>query len=623
MTAIQRHPLLLPLVLLIITAAVYWPGLTGSWLFDDYPNVVTNNLVHPDALSWATILKAARAYEPGGYGRPIATLSFALDYLISGKNPWIYKLHSLLVHLINAALVFALLRRLLALPRVGSAWPPIAAFAIALLWAVHPLQVSSVLYVVQRMELLALTFVLLALLAYLRGRTAQIEGRRGWPWLVLCALATVAGMLAKETAALVPLYALALEVTLLRFDADQPRTRAFLKWAYAAGAAAGIALFVFYVVPHFASAEAFRGRDFDLYQRLLTQCRVLPMYLGQILLPLPAQLKFYYDAYPVSTGWLHPATTLFGGLFLLALLGAAWRARTRFPLLALGILWFFAAHFLTSNAFNLELVFEHRNYFALLGILLALGDLVGRIRLSDGPGLKYVTVGAIMVAVAFLGTLRAAVWGNELELAMSLVAYSPESPRASSDLATLYAGMSDSNPNSPFFSMGMKEFERGSRLPSSSPLPEQGLILMAATVGQPVDPAWWDSLIHKLQTRPTGIQESLAVTGLLKQRYAGITLDDHRLMQALEVLLSRNQGPAQLYAETGDYALAYLHDSALADRMFVAAIECNPSDKGYAQKVLGVLLADGHVQQAQAVLERGTALGLFEKASPAALSGQP
>ena len=55
----------------------------------------------------------------------------------------------------------------------------LAAFVIALAWAVHPLQVSSVLYIVQRMEMLVATFTLLALLAYLRGRLAQRNGRFG------------------------------------------------------------------------------------------------------------------------------------------------------------------------------------------------------------------------------------------------------------------------------------------------------------------------------------------------------------------------------------------------------------------------------------------------------------
>lgn len=605
---------LLAVLLLLISTAVYWPGLSGDFIFDDYPNIVTNKRVHAESLDWQTFKRAVAGYEPGEMGRPVATVSFAANYYLGEKAPWGYKFAGLCIHLLNAVLVFLLLLRLFRLPRLATdAWPALAAFAIALLWAIHPLQVSSVLYVVQRMETLSLTFVLLALLAYLRGRVAQQAGRRGWPWLVVSALMAGIGLLSKETAVLFPVYALALEFTLLGFEAAQPRTRRFLKLAYALGAAVGLVAFVAVVMPPYLAADAFNGRDFNLYERLLTQLRVLPMYLMQMVAPLPGSMTFYYDAYPKSTGWLHPATTLLGGLFLLVLLVGAWLLRKRMPLVALGIFWFFCAHLLTSNVFNLELVFEHRNYFALLGVLLVLADLVRRIPMQDGPALKRFAVGIVLVAFGFLCVLRAATWGEPLHLASDLVAKNPQSARASSDLATLYVGMSGSNPNSPFFDFGRREFERGSLLPNASPLPEQGLILMAATTHLPVKDEWWNRLIHKIETQPISPQQTAAVTGLLGQRYAGVVMDDRRLSQACQTLLARPGQPAHLYAQFGDYALNYLHDDTLADRMFVIAIERSHSDKEYADRLLKNLVMDGHQRQAKLVYERGVALGLFKR----------
>lgn len=606
---------LLPLttvLLLAVTALVYWPGLSGSFIFDDYPNIVTNSGVHAQTLDSASLRKAAMAYEAGSIGRPLATLSFAVDYSIGGKNPWVFKLTSLLVHLINVLLVFWLTRRLLALTGDATKWSPIAAGAIALVWAIHPLQVSSVLYVVQRMETLSLTFVLLGLIAYLRGRVLQRDGRQGWGWLAGSGLLAGVGLLSKETAALFPAYALALELTLLRFEAASTKDARALKVAYAVGILAGLAIFAFKILPQYMAPGAFAFRDFTLYERLLTQLRVLPMYLGQMLLPLPSTLHFYYDAYPKSTGWLQPGTTALGGLLLLALLAMACRLRHRAPLFALGIFWFFAAHLITSNVLNLELAFEHRNYFALLGVLLCVADLVRRIPMRDGPALKYVAVGAIVLAFGALAVMRSAIWGNELLLATDLVARNPLSQRASSDLATLYVGMSDSNPDSPFYWLGQKEFERGSRLPNASPLPEHGLILMAATTQQPVKAEWWDRMLRKLKTQPVGPQEVVAVEGLMQQRYAGVEMDDARLSEVYATLLSRGSVPAAMYARYGDYALNYLRDEALAERMFVAAIEREPTDAAYARKILGILASEGHSRQAAAVFERASALGLLE-----------
>ena len=599
------------IALALLTLAVFWPALSGDFIFDDYPNIVTNTRVHAEQLDLASIKRAASAYDPGSYGRPLATISFAIDYAIGGKDPWGYKLSSLLVHLVNALLVFLLLRRLLAFDPRASMSGAVTCFVIALAWAAHPLQVSAVMYIVQRMETLSLTFVLLALLAYLRGRSAQIAGQRGWPWLLACVPLVVLGLLSKETAALFPAYCLALELTVLGFAAKSPDTSRRWRWAYGAGVLVAVAVFFLAVVPRFATAEAYELRDFTLAERLLTQLRVLPLYLQWILLPLPRTLIFYYDAFPASQGLLNPVTTLLGGLFLALLLGLALWLRRRAPFFALGVLWFFAAHLITSSVIPLELAFEHRNYFALLGVLLALADLVARIPARDDPRFKRLVIGTAMVFVLFMTTLRAATWGDPLLLATDLVKLNPQSPRASSDLATLYAGMSDSNPNSPFFSFAMAEFERGSKLPKASPLPEQGLILMAATTGGQVKDEWWESLVQKLRTRPIGPQEMMAVTGLLKQRYQGVPLDDQRLTQAYGTMLSRRELPAQLHAQFGDYALVYLGDEALAERMFVEMVERSPGDPEYVMRVARGLAAEGHPRQSRAMLARAVELGML------------
>jgi len=613
MSRLHLNPLFFSILLLAITALVYWPGLGGDFIFDDFPNIVTNAGIHAESINLDTLQRAAKAYEPGtAIGRPLATISFAIDYALGGKNPWGYKLVNLFIHLINALLIFMLCRRLLSLSRAGAPWSIAAVFAIAVVWAIHPLQISAVLYIVQRMETLSLTFVLLALLAYLHGRLRQQNGIRGWPWLIASVALAGIGLLSKESAVLFPAYTLALELTLLNFAAQSPRTTRALQWIYSAGGVIALMLFIFLILPKYADPAVYLSRNFTLDERLLSQLRVLPLYLGWMLLPRPNSLTFYYDNYPVSHGWLDPVTTLIGGLFLLGLLGLAGWARQRRPLLALGILWFFAAHLLTSNVIPLELVFEHRNYFALFGVLLALADVIRRIPFADHPVLKKVAVGAIIVGFSFLAVIRSATWGDPFLLAVDLVARNPLSPRASSDLATLYIGMSDSNPHSPFFSMGQQEFERGSRLPGASPLPEQGLIVMAATTGQPVKEEWWDRLIEKLKTNPIGPQEVMTVTGFLKPRYDGIELSDQRIAQAYATLLSRGpQAPVQ-YVQYANFVLRYLDDSPLANRLFAEAIERNPNDVAYALKLARALLEDGHPEQALVVIDKAQALNRID-----------
>ncbi len=625
MSLVRLPNLALGLVLILLTALVYWPGLSGGFLFDDFPNIVTNERIHAEHIDVGSLTQASKAYAPGPLGRPLATISFAIDYAIGGKDATVFKVTSLLVHLINTALVFLLTLRLLALTGLRDEWTRLSAAGIALLWAVHPLQVSTVLYVVQRMETLSLTFVLCGLLAYLRGRTAQMGARRGWPWLLASGPLAAIGLLSKETAVLFPIYALALELTVLGFRAQDVRVTRALKWLYAGGLVAGTLLFVFVVLPPHLDPKLYEFRNFTLGERLLSQLRVLPLYLGQMLVPLPDHLKFYYETFPVSHDLFDPATTLMGGLLLMALLGAALYLRRRMPLFSLGILWFFSAHLLTSNVFALELVFEHRNYFALYGVLLALADLVRRIPMRDGPALKRFAVAMLVICFGALGMIRSATWGSPLHLAMDIASKNPTSPRAANDMATLYFSMAGNNPKSPFFDMSMMEFERASRLPGSSPLPEQGLILLAATSGQEVRTQWWDRIVWKLEHQPIGPEEGMTVAGLVKQRYEGVELDDRQLARTYTALLEHSSQPAHFYAQFGDHALNYLHDDAMATRMFVAAVERSTASPEYALQLFAALTADDHTQQAQAVRERAEALGMMPR-TPAAnrdVSGAP
>lgn len=600
------------LLLAALTAIAYLPGLGGDFVFDDFANIVANKKVHAERLDWDALSRAASAYQ-GPIGRPLATVGFAVDHAIGGGSPRTFKVHNLLVHLAATLAMFALCLRLLAPAGAApGAWPGLAAFSVAALWALHPLHVSSVLYIVQRMEMLATLFLLLGLVAYLAARRRQIQGRVAWPWFLAAIASAAAGLLAKESAVLFPLYTLALELTFLRFEAPSPAASRRLKRAYALLVLIGIAIFLALVVPRYAAPDSFANRDFTLYERLLSQARVLPMYLRQILVPTPGSLLFYYDNFPKSTGFLAPATTLGGTLLIVALLGLAWRARRAAPLFALGIFWFFSAHALTSNAVNLELAFEHRNYFALVGVLLAVVGLIGAlpVRVSR-DALAAMTV-VIVLSAASLTAVRTATWGDPLLLAMDMVARNPSSPRASSDMGAMYARLAMHAPDSPYYGLAIREFERGARLPGSSPLPEQGLILMAASRGAPAEDWWWESLVSKLRTRPIGPQESMAVSGLLSNRNEGIVLDDRRLGEAYGILAERGGIPVTDYVAYARHAETRLQDRALAARIYVAAMASPRMTPSYAQQVLGAILSDGNLEAFEAAAREAKARGLVD-----------
>ena len=611
--ALVASPWLGIAVLAIVILAAYWPGLTGPFLFDDYPNIVDNAKVHLAALDFESLKNSAMGYEPGSVGRPLATLSFALNWYFSGENPWSYKLTGLVIHIVNAWLVFALLLKMTRSAEISSVQRGIGyCLVVALLWAVHPLQVSTVLYVVQRMESLSLTFVLLALIVYLHGRQRQMEGGAGWAWLCFSGALALVGLLSKESAVLFGAYAFSLEISLFHFAANSRRDRRLLTALYLVAGLVASVIFFGWLLPRALQPWAFQGRDFTLYERLLTQGRVLVLYLQQIVLPVPKSLLFYYDAYPKSVGLLSPLTTVFSWIFIGALLCAGWLARRSMPLLSLGIFWFFAGHLLTSNAIDLELVFEHRNYFSVLGVLLVFAELVRIIPLRDGPAIKYVGVAAVVVFMISLCAIRSATWGNGFLFFNELVDVNPQSARARTGLAIALVERANGDGDSPLYSLAEQQFEAAAALPSASTLPEQGLILMALAYGRPVKDEWWSGLISKLKTKPLSADVVSSVHDLIQRRKRGVAVDDERLKEACIALATRDGVPAFMYAQFGDYGLTYLHDATFSNLMFTRAVEAGRSDPAFVAKMLSTLLQERHQEQASVVHDKAKELGILK-----------
>ncbi len=603
MTALEpKNPRTLPnvlfiLALIFISGLSFWPGLSGGFIFDDTSSILGNPAIHVTNLNQESLYQAAFSFEPGGGSRPLSMLSFALNHVADGLNPWGYKLVNLMIHGINALLIFALALKLLALGGVEAKWRGWGAFALALAWAIHPLQVSSVMYVVQRMETLSLLFVLLALLSYLRGRENQIQGTTAWPWLVACIPLWALGVLSKESAALFPVYILAFELTVLGFRAHNPQSAKLWRTAFIAGSIAALVVFAFYYVPQHYSSGLIEGRNFSTPDRLLTQLRALTLYLGQILLPLPDSMTFYYDDFAVSKSLFSPPSTALSAVILLALLSSAVWARTRYPLYALGIFIFFAAHAITSNIIGLELVFEHRNYFALFGILLAVGDIVRRIPVRDGPFIKIAGVSAIILFLVILSTLRASIWGKQILLADDLVSLNPQSSRAWVNLGARYFELSAGDPESPLYHLAENAFEKAALLPNAPTIPLTNLMKLNIARGITPSDKMWEDLYKIIQEKTIGIETVSDLFGLLDRsnESALATLNDQNTIHALNLLLQRKPNqPAYRYAQLGDFALYHLGDETQAKVYFIEAIQRSEPDAPLPAQIINDLRQSNH-----------------------------
>jgi hypothetical protein len=628
---------------LILATAIYWPGLYGSWLFDDYPNIVDNHGVQPAMASLASLVRAALSSPSSEFKRPLASLTFAANYLAVGLAPFWWKLTNLLVHLFNGLLVFALARALLdaaAAPSgeaSGAMSDPanrrhagIVAALVAAGWMLLPINLTGVLYVVQRMESMANLFVLLGLIGYVAGRRRMLAAKPGEEnaerrrvsseaaGFILCCvsitLPVAVGLLAKETAVMLPLYALAVEWALFRGRrSGQPRCDWRIAGLFALVLVLPIIVGLAWLAPGLLKPQAWATRDFTLGTRLLSEARIVVDYIGWTLLPTPEALSFYHDDFRISTGLLSPWTTGSSMLLLVALLGLMAWLRPRRPLAALGIALFLGCQLLTGTVLPLELIYEHRNYFASFGLLLTVVPLLAAPAIDRQPKEsalpfampRHVLLAGLLLGWTVLTAATAYAWGNPLRLAEELAARAPQSPRAQYELGRTYIIYSHYDPTSPFTQKAYAPLEKSAALPDSSILPEQALIFMNAHMHLPQKDTWWDSLIAKLKARKAGVQDESSLAALSQcARERRCDLPRQRMTAAFAAGLSHPDPGARLYATYGDYAWNVLGDHALGERMTEAAVKDHPNEPAYQITLVRMLAAQGKKIEAQQALMR-------------------
>ena len=453
-----RWPSIALIALLVVTWWVYFPGLTGGFLFDDFVNL--NALGATGRVDdWATFCRYITSGTADPTGRPLALLSFLLDARDWPADPRPFLRTNVLLHLANAALLFSLLRQLgrtlegdygrsvatradnagtdrssapsgakgRATPGSKATRIDAAALIGAALWALHPLLVSTTLYVVQREAMLAATFTLLGLLAWGRGRgMIGRSPRAGAAWMIGgIGLGTLLAVLCKANGALLPLLAWVLEATAYR-DAARTPLATRLRWLLLVIPSLTMAWFILSNVGHWSEPVA--SRPWSIGQRVLTEPRVLLDYLRLLVVPRVLSTGLYNDGYVWSTSLLRPWSTIPALAVVVGLLAGGFALRRRAPAVAAALLFFFAGHLLESTTIPLELYFEHRNYLPamLLGWPLARGI----VRWQAPMAMRSAVAAALLCVLAAITWQRASLWADQPRMAGLWAATNPGSSRA-------------------------------------------------------------------------------------------------------------------------------------------------------------------------------------------------
>ncbi|HWA10348.1 MAG TPA: tetratricopeptide repeat protein [Opitutaceae bacterium] len=402
----------------------YANTLHAPFVFDDLFSVRDNPTIQHLARSW-------HPPEDNGSitvaGRPLLNFSLALNYAVSGLDPWSYHALNLVIHVLAALTLFGLVRRTLLrpvlAPKFGAAAGSLA-WLVAWLWALHPLQTEAVTYVIQRAESLMGLFFLLTLYGFVRS----VETERGGKWQAVAVGSCLLGVATKELTALAPIVVFLYDRTFVSGSFREAWRRH--RWRHLSLLATWLPLFWLLL-----STGGDRGGSFQLTDgrvwvgHALTQFEAVTRYLGLSLWPHP--LVFDYGLIvPPSLG-----VALVWALPVLALLAGTIVALGRWPVGGfLGACFFLILAPTSALPATLQIIVEHRMYLPLAALLslLVTGAYLWL-------GRRVIVAGLLLgIGAGWLTAERNVVYRDEISLWSDTLLKRPNNARAYDTLGSLW-----------------------------------------------------------------------------------------------------------------------------------------------------------------------------------------
>ncbi|UFS71053.1 tetratricopeptide repeat protein [Geomonas sp. RF6] len=520
-TLLQR-PIFHILILVAVGFLCYSNTFHVPFLFDDDTSIVENPAVH-----------GLQNFLSGGYAavpnRVVGYLSLALNYEIGGTNVFGYHLLNIAIHVVNALLVYALLRLTFRTPLFRRGCDDTEAgpsanylpFLVALLFVAHPAQTQAVTYIVQRLTSLATLFFLLSMYLHVRWRLAELSGRGflsvGVLGTFLLSLVSAAlAMKTKEIAFTLPFAVVLYELAFFGVPkrAVIPKLiPMILTAAIIPATMLNLTKPAAQILSDVHSATAVQT-TLSRWDYLCTEFSVIVTYLRLLLLPVNQNLD--YD-YPVSHT-LFELRTLLSAAILVALVALGcwlWRKGSKpaardllapayARLTAFGIFWFFLAISVESSLIPIvDVIFEHRMYLPSFGFFVAVVALVmmwvERKKDAAPAAAKGAAVAIGAVALLFSGATlaRNMIWQNPVTLWQDVERKSPGKARPHVNLGTYYGEMERVEDS-------LREFEIAAKLDPVDPHALSNLVLLYVVTGRTSDASDACTKLHQVDPMMKG-----------------------------------------------------------------------------------------------------------------------
>jgi Flp pilus assembly protein TadD len=439
-TKISSSTLKAAMVIISVGAVVYLNSFQGVFLFDDVESIVDNAAIRRLWPPWFLVT------APANTTRPLIGLLNAVNYAISGLNPWSYHAVNLIIHIVAGLTLLGIVRRTLdarvLVPKFGKHSTGLA-LAVSLVWLVHPLQTESVTFVIQRCESAMGMFYLMTLYCSIRSFSS---GRKAI-WYGAAVTACAAGMMCKQVMVTAPVV-----VLLYDFLFEEGSIRAALRkrWALYTGLAATWAVLgaIMIAAPR-GDTAGFGMKSISSWDYFKSEFGVIVHYLRLSLWPHP--LCFDYFGWPRAK----TASQIVPYALVIVCLGAStvWAVLRRKPVGLLGA-WFFLVLLPTSSILPIQdLVYEHRMYLPVASVIALvvlgsyrLGDLLLRRlpSLTQQEGVcRRIGIAVVTVVVAVLGaaTARRNIdYSSDIVMWTDVVSKRPDNPRGHNNLGSIYFG---------------------------------------------------------------------------------------------------------------------------------------------------------------------------------------
>jgi tetratricopeptide (TPR) repeat protein len=486
----------LPLFFFFFVGIIYFcysNTFQASWHLDDEPNILTNSNLHITELSLQQVSRTLQAHPFRGnqdkFYRPLPCLTFGLNWYIGQDNVFGYHVVNIAIHILTAWFLFLTLQLLLHI-HYKKQYPPqfftAAALLAALLWALAPIQTQAVTYIVQRMASMAAMFCIIFIYTYLRGRIAS---EKKYIWYFFCVLAFFAALGSKENAILLLPSLVLLEFSFFKHNGINKR-QVVIFAVTASILLIAAAFFVHSMLGHlpFNFLDGYKGRSFTFSERILTQPRIVLMYLSQIFLPVTDRLSIEHEI-NLSGSLFSPWSTFPSIILIFFLIVGSFSYLKKYPMICFPVLFFFLNHAVESTIFPLELIFEHRNYLPSLFLFLPLGIPVAHILYSSPPQSLFRRIAVTLCTVLFLiisghaTYTRNLTWATEGTLWTDVLRKTPNSPRAAHNLGRYYHELGQYQLAYHYFQLSLKNAERAANPKRSQQTTLNALGAVASIIG--------------------------------------------------------------------------------------------------------------------------------------------